>query len=194
MIDSTRTAHGSQRREAPGRTSAGIGRAAKALVLAASVETGITVGHFVYGAYIYNDPGRLHIVVPALGILAAAAAMAALFVWRPGRLGFAALALVIAVPYLAVFGLFHGAYSHLLKDLFFVAGAPDDTLEWLFMSPDYVHPDDILFEATGLLGLVAAAVVGYWLVRLFRVWRRQPIAAGVCSTRRHGNPRGLTDR
>ncbi len=186
MIENTRTAHGSPAREAPGRMSAGIGRAAKALVLAASVETAITVGHFVYGAQIYNDPGRLHIVAPALGFLVAAVAMTALFVWRPGKLGFAALALVIAVPYLALFGLFHGAYSHLLKDIFFVAGASDDTLEWLFMSPDYVRPDDVLFEVTGLLGLVAAAVAGYWLVRLFRDWRRQ--------SKGWGCDEGLTDR
>lgn len=172
MIDEVNTDRGPLGRPAPRRSSPEIVRAAKALVLAAAAETAITVGHFVYGAHIYDDPGRLHIVVPALVFLVVATAVTGLFAWRPGRVLRALLALVVAVPYLAVFGLFHGAYSHLLKDTLFLAGAPDETLEWLFMSPDYVRPDNFVFEASGILGLVAAIVVGYCLVRLFRNSRR----------------------
>jgi putative ABC transport system permease protein len=172
MTDDAKTDHGPLGHAAPRSASPETVRAAKALVLAAAAETTITIGHFVYGAHIYNDPARLHIVEPAIWFFVAAAAVTALFVWRPGRLALALLTLVVLVPYLAVFGLFHGAYSHVLKDILFLAGAPDDTLEWLFMSPDYVRPNDFVFEASGMLGLVAAAVVAYWLVRLFRTWRR----------------------
>ncbi|MBI3402271.1 MAG: FtsX-like permease family protein [Acidobacteria bacterium] len=154
------------------KSSAEVVRAAKALVIAVAAETAVTIGHFAYGAHIYNDPGRLHVVEPALVFFVVAAAVTALFVWRPGKLVLAVLGLVVTAPYLALFGLFHGAYSHLLKDALFLAGAPDETLEWLFMSPDYVRPDDFVFEASGILGLVAAAVVGYWLLRIFRDWRR----------------------
>src|SRR5262250_2661665 len=91
-------------------------RAAKALALAATVETAITVGHFIYSARLYDDPERLHVVEPALTALA---------VWHPNRLLSGALSAVTGVMYVALFGLFHGAYNHLLKDIVFFAGAPD---------------------------------------------------------------------
>jgi putative ABC transport system permease protein len=182
MIDDRQTDFGSLNRPAPPR-SPETTRAAKALVVAAAAETAITIGHFVYGAHVYHDPGRLHVVEPALAFLVAAAAVTALFVWRPGRLTLAFVGLAVGGPYLALFGLFHGAYSHVLKDVLFLAGAPDDTLERLFMSPDYVRPNDVLFEASGVLGLVAAAVVACWLLRLFRGWQRPA-----------GDPRGASPR
>lgn len=148
-------------------------RAAKALTIAAAVETAITIGHFVYSARLYGEPGRLHVVEPALVTIAIVAALAALFVWRPGRILSTALSLVTGVMYVAVFGVFHGGYSHLLKNILFFAGAPDETLEWLFMSPDYARPDNVAFEASGILGLVAAAFVAFWLARLVReTWHR----------------------
>src|SRR5574341_29462 len=131
--------------------------AAKALVLASAVETAITIGHFVYSARLYEEPERLHVVEPALVALAIAGTLTVLFVWRPNRILSAALSVVTGVMYVAVFGLFHGGFSHVLKDILFFAGAPDETLEWLFMSPDYARPDDALFEVSGTLGLVAAA-------------------------------------
>ncbi len=149
-----------------------VGRAAGTLATALVAETAVTIGHFVYGARIYDDPARLHVVHPAVGFLVLALALTSVFVWRPGRTALAGVTLAVAVPYLAVFGLYHGAYSHLLKDLLFFAGAPDQTLEWLFMSPDYVCPDDIVFEASGILGLAAAVFTGYALVRLIASgWR-----------------------
>jgi putative ABC transport system permease protein len=154
------------------RSSAGAARAARALVVAVAAETAITVSHFAYGARVYADPSRLHVVVPALVALALVVALAALYLWRPGRLALGALSVAVAVPYVGVFGLFHAGYNHVLKDILFWAGAPDATLEWLFVAPDYVRPDNLHFEASGILGLVAAAAVGWWLVRLHREARR----------------------
>jgi putative ABC transport system permease protein len=152
---------------------AGAVRAAKALVLAAAAETAITVGHFVYSARLYDDPERLHVVNPALVTLAIVSVLTTLFIWRPNRLSSGALSAVTAVMYIGVFGLFHGCYNHLLKDIVFLAGAPDETLEWLFRSPDYARPDNVAFEGSGILGLVAAAVVAYWLMQLLRAtWHR----------------------
>jgi putative ABC transport system permease protein len=148
-------------------------RATKALALAAVVETAVTIGHFVYSARLYEEPERLHVVGPALAVLAVTGALTALFVRRPGRILSAALSAVTGVMYVGVFGLFHGGYSHLLKNVAFFAGAPDETLEWLFMSPDYARPDDVAFEISGILGLVASGFVAFWLVRLVRAtWHR----------------------
>ena len=63
------------------------------------------------------------------------------------------------------------ACSHLLKDLMFFTGASDETLERLFMTPDYVRPDNVAFEFSGVLGFLAAIFVGYWQVRLVQAWR-----------------------
>ena len=58
------------------------------------------------------------------------------------------------------------------------AGASRETLERLFGSPDFAWPDDLVFEASGLLGLVAAAVVAVLLVRLVRAgWRLPGVGA-----------------
>lgn len=111
-------------------------------------------------------------VGPAIVFLVATLAVISLFRRRPNKFHLAVVALCAAVPYVGIFGLFHGAYTHLLKDLMFFAGASDETLEKLFMSPDYVRPGNIAFEFSGVLGFVAAIFVGYWLVRLVREWRR----------------------
>ncbi len=128
--------------------------------------------HFLHGVRIYDDPGRQHIVVPALISLVLLAGLTGVFLWRPRKLTLVPLALVTVVPFISLFGVVHGLYGHVLKLVLFFVGAPKETLEWLFMSPDYVLPDDLLFELGGVLTFVAAAVVTYWLVRLVRlVWR-----------------------
>lgn len=149
-------------------------RTAAWLVLAVAVETAITLLHFVHGARTYGDPGRLHVVVPGLVLLGIAAAAAGLFRWRPGRLTFAPLVLATAVPFVGVFGLYHGGFGHVLKLAAFAAGASREALEARFASPDYAFPDDVPFEATGVLGFVAAAAVAWLLVRLARQVHRLP--------------------
>ncbi len=148
--------------------------ATKKVLLAVVVQGAITILHFLYGVRVYEDRGRLHIVVPALVALAMVVALAVLFVRRPGALTLALLLTVSFVPFVAVFGLVHGGYHHVLKLILFHAGASKETLESLFMSPDYVLPDDLVFEVSGVLGLVAAAFVGHRMIRLFREFRRAP--------------------
>lgn len=143
-------------------------RAARALLLAAAAETGVTLLHFLHGARIYDDPGRLHAVGPALAFLTLAAALTWLFLHRPGRLTLGALVLATAVPFVGVFGLFHGGWSHAAKLAAFHTGTSRETLERVFASADFAHPDDVVFEASGLLGLAAAMVVAFLLVRLVR--------------------------
>lgn len=154
--------------ELPVQTSSGAARTAKVLLLAAAAETAITVLHALHGARSYDDPGRLHLVGPAAAMLALAAALTWLFLRRPGRLTLGALAAAVAVPFVGVFGLYHGGWSHALKLAAFHAGVSPETLERVFWSADFAQPDDPLFEASGLLGLAAAVAVAFLLVRLLR--------------------------
>jgi hypothetical protein len=105
-----------------------------------------------------------------------------LALWRPNKITLIALAAVVAVPYIGVFGLFHGGYSHLLKDVFWLAGVSQDTLERHFLNPDYAFPDDVVFEVGGILTLAAAGYVASRLTRFVRAaWaatRPQRTAAG----------------
>lgn len=158
------------------KASSPVIRAAKALAVAAAAETVTTVGHFVYGARVYDDPGRLHVVGPAVLFLIATLAVITLFLRRPNKLRLAAVGLVATFSYVGIFGLFHGAYTHLVKVVLFHTGASDERLEELFMSPDYVRPDNIAFEVSGIVGFVAAIFVSYWLIRLVREWRRDSSA------------------
>ncbi len=159
--------------ELPVQISREAARTAKAMLLAAAAETAITVLHGVHGARTYDDPGRLHMIGPAVALLALAAALTWLFLRRPGRLTLVALAAATAVPFVAIFGLVHGGWSHALKLAAFHAGASPETLERIFMSPDFAQPGGLAFEASGVLGLAAAAVVAVLLVRLVRqAWPR----------------------
>lgn len=144
-------------------------RAVVALLLAVALETAITIGHFVYGARLYDDPSREHVVLPAIVLLAAALALGGLYHWRPTRLNRALLAAEIAVAYLLLFGTYHGAFGHGIKDLLFFGGMSGDELARLFDSPDFVVPDDVFFEASGLATFLAALIVAFFLKRLFQV-------------------------
>jgi len=150
-------------------------RAARALILAVAAETAIVVAHFAHGARVYDDPYRLHVVEPALVAFVVTLALTALSVWRPYKVTIVALATLVSVLFVGMFGLFHGGYSHVLKDVFFVAGASTDTLETYFMNPDYAYPDNVVFEAGGILTLVAAAFVANRLTRFVRTAWAAPL-------------------
>jgi putative ABC transport system permease protein len=149
-----------------------VARAAGALLIAVLAQALITIGHFLYGVHRYEDPGRLHVVVPAVVSLALAAAATAALVRWPRRIVALVLAVVVAVPFVGTFGIFHGAYSHLLKCVMWLAGAPPGTLQGLFDNPDFVVPDDVLFELSGIAGFGLAILIAIRLVQVLRaVWR-----------------------
>src|SRR5262245_42799407 len=136
------------------------------LLGAVAAETAVTVGHFLHGAHVYDDPSRGHVVAPALAFLVLAAALISVFAWRPRASAYWLLAVGIGVPFVGVFGLYHGAFSHGLKLLLFASGISPAQLLQLFDSPDFAMPNDLVFELTGLLTFVASAVVTWFLVRV----------------------------
>jgi|CZKU01.1.fsa_nt_gi hypothetical protein len=152
--------------------SAEVRRAVSWVVIAAAAETALTIAHFLYGAHIYDDPSRDHVIVPALVSLGFAAALGALFAWRPSPVTLWPFVAVVAVPFVGMFGLYHGGFGHVCKLVLFAMGTSPERLEEIFDSPDFAAPNDVAFEVSGVTTLLAALLVTYLLVRLLRTAKR----------------------
>ena len=147
-------------------------RAVAYLMGAAALETVLTIGHFGYGARVYDDASRLHVVGPAVGFLLLAAALAALYLWRPRWWTLAPLLLEMAFVYVGLFGGYHGAFNHALKDILYWSGTSAQRLAEIFDSPDFTLPNNVFYELTGLLTPVVAGFAGYYAVRVVRTFRK----------------------
>jgi hypothetical protein len=146
-----------------------IAKALLRLVIATITEATIVIGHFIYSARLYDDPYRAHPVTPVLVALVLVVALAIVF-WRKGW--YAALWLLTAavgLPFIVIFGGYHGGFSHLIKLVMYAAGTSPERLQDIFDSPDFAIPNNFAFETSGVLCFVAAAVVAWALVRLLRV-------------------------
>ncbi len=140
----------------------------------------LTSVHHVYGAYRYQTPWRLH--AAAVSAVVAAVIVACLFTIRRRRddtrayVAFWVLVVVTAlVPVLAI-GVFEGGYNHVLKNVLYFAGAPRGLMTALFPPPLYEMPDDLFFEATGVMQVIPGFATGWFLYELLRErWRRSDI-------------------
>ena len=148
--------------------NSGVRQALVSLSAAVAFETALTIGHFVYGAHVYDDASRLHVVMPAIASLSVALFFAGLYAWRRQRLTLWVLVVTVAIPFVGLFGLYHGGFNHGLKLVMYAFGMPPERLEEIFDSPDFAQPSDVAFEATGVATLLAAAVVAFFLARLVR--------------------------
>jgi hypothetical protein len=152
------------------------------LLILAALQTLGTIGHFVYGAHVYDDPAREHVILPALSFLALAAALGVGYRWRPHGWLLWLFGAEVAFADVGLFGLFHGGFNHALKDIFFFLGGMDpDRLAQIFDSPDFAVPRDALFELTGVAGLLLALVIVCLLVRLIGAAHRQRQEARSCA-------------
>jgi hypothetical protein len=158
--------------EALGRVrQAGVGdglRRVGALSLAVTLQAALVVGHFAHGAHIYDDPSRYHVVAPVLVLLVTALSFAGVYAWRPSRAALSALVGAAGAPFVGVFGLYHGGFSHAAKLVLYAAGVPAERLVAVFDSPDFSMPNDAVFEVTGVLTLVVGGVIALLLARLVR--------------------------
>ena len=142
----------------------------------------LTSVHHYYGAYLYKTPWRRH-AAPISG-LATAVALGSLLVLRKrtssvaDAVAFWVLTADTLVVQVGGFGVFEGAYNHLLKDALYLGGASPAQLRRLFPPPRYELPDDAVFEVTGVLQVVPAAITGYYLYRAVQERLRGVGAAG----------------
>jgi hypothetical protein len=143
-------------------------RVVSQVCLAAAAQAGLTIAHFAHGARVYEDPSRYHVVAPALIAVALSLLVAGLYVRRPSRAVRAVLVAVVGLPFVAMFGLYHGGWSHAAKLLAFAAGLSPERLESIFDSPDFALPNDVVFELTGVATFAVGLVVALLLVRLLR--------------------------
>src|SRR5215208_4158244 len=64
-------------------------------------------------------------------------------------------------------GLLHGGYAHAYKDILFLVGGPPEL--YYPLNPDeHYPPDDIFFEITGVLEMVAGYFIALFTYRLIR--------------------------
>jgi hypothetical protein len=132
----------------------------------------LTTVHHVYGAYAFGTPWRLHVAF----VSRPAALAVATSQWLLGRhrqgvircIAFWTLVAVTVVIAILLFGLFEGAYNHVLKNALYFGGASSELMNRLFPPPTYELPSDVFFEMTGVMQVVPAACATGSLIRLFR--------------------------
>lgn len=148
----------------------------RALLASMSVLV-LTVIHHVYGAVIYNSPFRLHIVFFVLPVMAVYFVVYSLIRRSPSKwYGTVSLwlfmILTLAIP-VGMFGLIEGGYNHLMKNILYFGGATQPFLDRLFPPPTYEMPNDVWFEATGILQFFVGLYSAY---RLLELWRNKSSA------------------
>ena len=134
----------------------------------------LTSVHHAYGAFAYHTPWRLDAVF--LSAFAAAAIISSLVVIQRNadetvrEIAFWVFTAVVLVVPVALIGLFEGAYNHALKNALYFAGASSTLMNRLFPPPTYELPNDVFFEATGVMQAVLGSITAWLLYRL--VWSR----------------------
>lgn len=143
--------------------------ATRAAIVSLVILFAVTTAHHLYGGLLLGSPNRL--LVPVLLLPLVGAAIAALAVFRrTGSTGAARTYVIIALVLAGLLGIVHSAYSHLYKDVLFLAGGPAEL--YVLLNPDeHYPPDDVFFEVTGLVELAAAIAVAAPAVRLLRMAR-----------------------
>lgn len=130
----------------------------------------LTTVHHIFGGLVDNADDRL--VIPA--ILAPLVVIALVSLYALRRTGSAGALItfgVVALLWVLLLGLFHGGYAHLYKDIVFLVDGPP-SLYYALNPSEHYPPDNVFFEVTGVLDVVAAAFVAYSTTRLIAAWRR----------------------
>jgi hypothetical protein len=135
----------------------------------------LTSVHHAYGAYVYATPWRYHAVfvsgAAALLIFGSLTLLRRRPSGLPGTLARWLFGLTtLLIPVLA-FGVFEGFYNHLVKNVLYFAGLSATQMAQLFPSPTYEMPNDALFEITGILQVLPAALAAWHLYRMVQTRR-----------------------
>ncbi len=156
-------------------------RAANRATLGTAAMFAVTTVHHVYGAYIYNTPWRIHAAVISGFATALIVLSLRLLRKRSGdAVGSVAAWTFIVVTFLVPFlefGVFEGAYNHVLKDMLYLAHSSPELMTRLFPPPTYEMPNNIFFEVTGVMHVVPGFMTGYYLYQFVRNRRKAYHAA-----------------
>ncbi len=139
-----------------------------------------TLLHHFYGAILYATPWRHHLALIALPVLATLIVSYGVHErrgrTRVGRASMYVFVVLTAVFSVALIGLFEGGYNHLVKNVLYFGGASPAVLGRLFPAPRYEMPDDVVFEATGILQFVVALAAAYYTLMYWRESGRRTAA------------------
>lgn len=149
-------------------------RLVKYLMWAFTAQILLTSFHHLYGGLMYESAAR--VAMPIFAFVELLIVLALLFRYRQSGSGIAlVLYSVIATLVGVVQGAFHTLYGHLYKDVLFLVGVPAETVRDYFFPilPNDFHypPNNLLFEATGLLELVTILLIALFTYRLIENWR-----------------------
>lgn len=128
----------------------------------------LTLIHHAYGALIYEESFRLHAAYFAIPVILVL--MGSYRIYRrhtsqtSGNIAFWIFIVIVAIVPIGMIGLFEGGYNHLLKNILYFGGISHAVLDQLFPPPMYEMPNDILFEATGILQFFLGVYAAYCFV------------------------------
>jgi hypothetical protein len=129
-------------------------------IIAISSTYLVTSIHHAYGAWLYQTPWRNHIVLEGgawLGI--SLLLLCAAKRWKNNWTTFTGIIFSLFFFFGAI-GIYEGFYNHLLKNILFFLDLNPWIFEQMYPPPKYNHPDDWLFEITGILSFLAGAAAG----------------------------------
>ena len=143
----------------------------KQVTLAFLAQVTLTSIHHVYGGLIYDSTLRL--AQPIFAGIEFLIVLGVLFWYRRTKSGVALTLFSVLIALVGVVqGLFHTIYGHAYKDILFLIGVPADRVRNFFLPVipnDFIYPpNDVFFEATGLLELVTIYLISILTYRLIR--------------------------
>jgi hypothetical protein len=157
----------------------------------------LTSLHHAYGAIHYATPWRYHAVLFSAVALAVILGTFSIGQARPnttaGRTARWVFWVVSVMGPVLLIGGFEGFYNHVVKDVLYFGGLPEAQMRRLFAPPTYEMPNDLFFEATGVLQVIPAGMAAYHLVGLAPTWllgRDPPMPPALQGGRRSGGEDG----
>lgn len=135
--------------------------------LAVTMTYILTFIHHIYGGIVDESTNRL--AVPVILAFPLLVTLGILYLYRRTGSGIAlAVYSVVAVlVWVILSGILHGGYAHAYKDLLYLLnGSPE--LYYALNPDEHYPPDDVFFEITGVLEMVAAFFVALYTYRLIR--------------------------
>lgn len=126
---------------------------------------GLTTVHHVYGGLVDSASNRL--LVPIIMLFPLLITLGLLYFYRNTRskTALTVFSIITIVFFVLLSGILHGAYAHVYKDLIFLLNGPSEL--YIALNPDeHYPPDNVFFEITGILEVVAAFFVARCTYRL----------------------------